>query len=328
MINYIKRNKDYLILITLLLIGTLIMFFPFWIKGDYFIGGGDVKTQWYEFYTLIRREIIKGIKNKSFPFYSWSMFLGGDIWSSKASYGMFDIFNIIFYPININYFVIYEIQILLKIIVAGISCYILLNYIYGKSKGTLLCSLCYGLSSFAVYFVSQPGFLSFYALLPLYLYGIETYIKDNKKCYFIISVFLLLVTNYYLFFSISLFSPFYFAYRYINNKHSFKGFVLSAFKLVLLYLIGFLISGCVIIPTFLYIIQNERVGNFNGSLVFKDIILYLHLIVNGLVPSQTYIYESNVFDFRTDLAHQCQSDLVIACLFDWIECRTVVVQAD
>lgn len=297
MISHIKKRKEIYLLIMLLSLAVFVMFLPSWIKGGYFVGGGDVKTQWYEFYTLFQREMVNSIKNKSFPFYSWVMFLGGDLWSSKASYGMFDIYNIPFYLTSINYFVVYEIQTLLKIVVGGLSCYSFLNKMFGNNKWNFLGAFIYGLSSFAIYFTSQPGFLSFYSLLPLYFLGIENYLRDDKKIVFVLSVFFLLSSNYYLFFSVCFFSPFYFIYRYYNLNGSIKKISRKIWGIIFIFLIGLFLSACFIFPTFLNIIQNERVGMYNTNLFFKDLQLYLHLLINSFVPGQTYIYGNNIFDF-------------------------------
>jgi len=152
------------------------------------------------------------------------------------------------------------------------------------------------LSSYSIYFLSQPIFSSFYALAPLFFLGMEKYLKENKKILFIITVPLLLLTDYYLFFTISIFAPIYFIYRYYNINKTLNGFVLSALKLIGYYLIGVLISGAFILPSFLYIMQNDRVGGFSLTLFFDDLLVYLHLLVGSFVPSQTYIYGNNIFE--------------------------------
>lgn len=294
--NFIKKHKYLISLLALLSIATILMFLPSWIKGNYFVGGGDVKTQWYPFYTLNRRTTINALRDHTLPFYSFVLFLGNNIWASKSSYGLFDIYNIFTYVIDNNYFFIYNLQCFIKILVSGISCYLLIDSIYKDKKTSLLAGLCYGLSSFAIYFTSQPGFLSFYSLAPLYFLGMEIYLKNNKKFLFIITVFTLLLTNYYLFVALSLFSPLYFLYRYYNINKSFKNVIISTLKLIGYYFIGVLLSGIVIVPAFFYVIQNERVGGLNTSLAYKDLSVYFHLFTSAFVPNHTYIYGNNVFE--------------------------------
>lgn len=296
--NFIKKHKYFISLLLLLSIAAILMFLPSWIKGNYFVGGGDVKTQWYPFYTLNRRTTINALKDHTLPFYSFVLFLGNNIWASKSSYGLFDIYNIFTYIINNNYFFIYGLQCFVKILVSGLSCYLLIDNIYKNKKTSLLAGLCYGLSSFAIYFTSQPGFLSFYSLVPLYFLGIELYLRNNKKVLFIIIVFILLLTNYYLFVALSLFSPLYFLYRYYNINKSFKNVVVSTLKLIGYYFVGVLLSGVVIIPAFLYVVQNDRIGAYEISLSYDDLSVYFHLFISAFVPNHTYIYGNNIFDIN------------------------------
>ena len=102
MVNILKKNKELFILIGIVLALALCLELPSWLQGGYFVGGGDIKTQWYPFYVLNRRETINAIKSGSFPFYSWVLFLGNNIWASKTSYGFVDIFNLIFYVFRWN----------------------------------------------------------------------------------------------------------------------------------------------------------------------------------------------------------------------------------
>ncbi|MDO4499719.1 MAG: YfhO family protein [Erysipelotrichaceae bacterium] len=293
---------------SLILLAIFAMMAPSFIQGKYFVGGGDVKTQWFPFYTLNRRTTINALRNRTLPFYSFVLFLGNNIWASKSSYGLFDIYNVITYLIDKDYFFIYNLQVATKILASGIAMYLLIKYIYQNKKTAMIAGLCYGLSSFAIYFTSQPGFLSFYSLAPFYFLGIEHYLKENRKLLFIFTVFILLITNYYFFYSCSALTPIYFIYRYLNINKKFKGLIKSALILIAYYFIGVLMSGVVVVPAFLYVLQNERVGGLNTSLTFRDLNTYFHLFISTFVPSQTYIYGNNIFD---DPSHNIKE----VCLF-------------
>ena len=294
--SFLRKHKYLILLILVLSLGAVLMFLPSILQGKYFIGGGDVKTQWYPFYTLNRRTTINALRDHTLPFYSFVLFLGNNIWASKSSYGLFDVYNVLTYVLNKDYFFIYDLQCFIKILVSGINAYLLIDYLYKNKRVSFIGGMCFGLSSFAIYFTSQPGFLSFYSLVPLYLLGMEKYLKGNKKYLFIIMVFVLLLSNYYFFYALSLFSPIYFIYRYYNIHGECKGVFKSALKLIGFYFIGVLISCVVIVPAFLYVIENERVGGLSTALTYSDLSVYLHLFISGLVPSHTYIYGNNVFD--------------------------------
>lgn len=290
-------NKYFYLLILFMLISITTMMLPAWLEGKFFLGGGDIKTQWDPFYYLNRQETISALKDGKLPFYSWILFLGTNLWSSKASYGLFDIYNLFTYPFHTDYLHVYLVLCYLKMLVAAMLCYVYLEYIGIRKEYCMLGGLCFGMSSFGVYFTSEFGFLSFYSLLPLYFLGIEMFLKERKRIPFIISVILLFLTNYYLFFSITLLSPVYFIYRCVNIRREFKTMVLNALEMVGLYLIGFLICGVMILPVFSFITQNQRVGAGGLVYTYNNLKIYLHLLTASLIPNQTYIFGNNVYTF-------------------------------
>ena len=298
MVNIIKKNKELLILIGILLAIGICVEMPSWIKGGYFVGGGDIKTQWYPFYVLNRRETINALKSGNLPFYSWILFLGNNIWASKISYGFVDIFNLIFYLCRENYFWIYGFQVILKILTAGITAFLFFSYTFNNKKKGLIGGLLFASSSYLLYFSSQSSFMSVVALSPLYLLGIEKFIRENKHILFTISVTLLLLTNYYLFFSLTLISPFYYLYRYYNINNNLKGIFKSVIKIILYYFVGLMISAVFILPSFFYVLQNERVGYMNSDpLFYDDIKIYLNVLYSMFVPSDLSIYGNNIYFF-------------------------------
>ena len=107
MLNKIKKHKYFIFLVFVLSIGTFLMFLPSFLEGNYYVGGGDVKTQWYPFYILNRRTTINTLRDHTLPFYSFVLFLGNNIWASKSSYGLFDLYNLLTYLIDKDYFFIY-----------------------------------------------------------------------------------------------------------------------------------------------------------------------------------------------------------------------------
>lgn len=296
--SFIKKNKEFITLLLLIIFIGVLCELPSWLKGCYFVSGGDVKTQWYPFYVLNRRETINSIKTGSLPFYSWILFLGNNIWSSMTTYGFIDIYNLFFYPTHAQYFWIFDVQFILKLLVAGIGFYLLINYIFNNKKSALFAGVLYASSSFLFHFSSQSGFLSFVSFMPFYLLGIVKFIKENKKILFIINTTLLFVTNYYLFFSITVLSPFIFIYCYYNIKKSLNNVWLSMLKIMLCYVVGFMLSAVFTLPSFLYLLQNERLGDFDDHLFYySNIKMYLHIINSFFVPNELFIYGNNVFNF-------------------------------
>ncbi|MBQ1478025.1 MAG: YfhO family protein [Erysipelotrichaceae bacterium] len=294
--TFIEKYKYLILLVFFMILGVSMMMLPAWLNGEMFVGGGDIKTQWDPFYTLNRRETIDALRQGKLPFYSWILFLGTNLWASKASYGLFDPFNIATYPLGVSYLYIYQLLCFVKMITGALGMYACLRYTGVSKKHSFLGGLLYGLSSYSVYFTSEFGFLSFYVLLPFYFLGLERWLKEGRRDLFILSVFVLFLVNYYLFFAVTMLTPVFFLYRYYRNHSSLKGWFLSALRLIIGYLAGFLLAGAVIVPVVYFILQNSRVGSSGLVWTYDDPKVYLHLLISTLVPSHTFIYGNNVFE--------------------------------
>ncbi len=293
--TFVKEHKYLCIMAMAIVLGVLVIYIPSFISGKYYVGGGDIKTQNYEYYLLAKRETLNALKNGTLPFYSFVLFLGNNIWASKPDY-LLDPFNIITYILPVDFYLINDFICIVKLLTAGIGTYLVINKIYRNEKAAALGGFLFAMSSYAVYFTSQPAFLSFFAIVPFYLLGIELYLSEKKKGLFIATVFLSFLISYYLFFALTVFTPVYFLYRYYNINGSFKGWFKSALILIVYYLIGCLLSCFSLVPGAVYVLGNDRVGKSSLSFTYDDIKIYLHLIYSRLVPSQSYIYANNVFD--------------------------------
>ena len=284
------KGKFEIILLILVSITLLSMIVPYLFTNTPFEYGGDLKPQHFAFYTEFRSLIVNFIRTKQLPFYSWHSFLGTAFWSAKAYYGLGDIYNYFSILFRTHYYNIFMFQTILKLLVSSFSFYYLSRvYKYNKQTSIIL-GISYAFSSWMLFFLGQPMFISFCSFLPLFFIGIEKYLAERKRIFFIFSVALLLCTNYYLFFILSILTPAYFIYRYYSLHQEMKGVVKSALELIGYYGIGVLLTGILILPTALYIVQNDRVGSVEFSLLHGDLKIYFHLIQSIFVPSQNLIY--------------------------------------
>ena len=85
MIKKAFKNQKKLLLLITLIIGFLVLFFKFVLKKP-FILGNDQLFQYNIFYKEWIRLIEEFIENKSFPMYSWNMYLGTDFYSAMGYY--------------------------------------------------------------------------------------------------------------------------------------------------------------------------------------------------------------------------------------------------
>lgn len=293
------KKRDYKYIFYLLLIVAFICsccFLPYIITDTPLTYGTDIKPQWFLFYEEFRNLITNFIETGTFPFYSWTMFLGNNFFASKSYYLMGDIFSYFGLLFNMQFFNMALLIEIIKFFVAASTMFMFLKEIGISKKTCILGAVCYTFSSWAIFFSGQLSFLSFYCWMPLYFLGIERYLRNNKKAVYILSAVLLLFTNFYFFYTISLLSPFYFGYRFYLLNGNFKSFWKSAGKLIIYYLIGVMITGILTFPTIHYILDNDRIGGIQYFFAFDQIKIYLHELVAMFVPNYLYIYKSNVFE--------------------------------
>ncbi|MEG0660353.1 MAG: YfhO family protein [Anaerorhabdus sp.] len=293
------KNKEikYLLILT---VATLIIlgcyFLPYVMNNIPLTYGTDLKPQWFEFYTEFERLIKEFFQTGTLPFYSWTLFLGNNFFASKSYYLMGDLFSYIGLLFNTEFFKTAMYLEVIKLFVAAYSMYFFLKKVNIKPYTRIIGSLCYAFSAWAIFFSGQLSFLSFYCLMPLYFLGIELFFKDRKFVLFILMTMILVLTNFYFFYTVSIFTVLYFSYRYYIIHHNFKYFWKNAFILIGYYLIGILCSAVLTIPTLFYILGNDRIGDIKYFFAFDQLRIYLHNLVAAFVPNYLYIYQNNIFE--------------------------------
>ena len=293
-----KKRITPILGLTLIALGlVLLMISPYLIKGLPFEYGGDLKPTYFPYYTEFRSLIGQFIKQGQLPFYSWNLFLGNNFWASKSFYMLGDIYYYFSLLFNIHFYDIFKIQTIVKLLVSTLSMYALLRYLKASQIASYILALCFGFSSWVIFFLGQPMFVSAYSFTPLFFLAVEIYLKEKKITLFILITSLLLLTNYYMFFSLSFFTPFYYTARYYAIRNGFKDFIKDTAWLIGVYLVAVLSTMVLILPSFINIIQNDRVGTFYLAFFFDKPEIYFHQLQALFVPSQNVIYQDyNVFE--------------------------------
>ncbi|MFV0379915.1 MAG: YfhO family protein [Anaerorhabdus sp.] len=292
--NFIKKNQVELITLTIFLILLLVTFLPQAFSGLAFAEGYDIRQQHYPFFEEFRNEWTSFLSFGSFPkiftndlpFYSWTSFLGSNFWASKAYYTLGDIYNYLFLPFKaLHYFDIRFIQTILKFMIAGLSSYLFLKKFYKTKTALIVGTISYSFSFWIILFMGQPIFITFYSFIPLYFLGMESYLREKKKILFISMCAILLITNYYLYYTLSCLSVAYYIYRYICLGKEKKDFIKETSILIGYYFVGVLMSMVIILPAGLYMLSNNRIGGMEASLIFPNFKIYLNMIHSILSPS-------------------------------------------
>ena len=293
----IKRYlKPILILEGLSLLILFFYFFPNLISGNPHLFSYDIIQQWQPFYNEFSNIIHESIYQRSLPFYSFNLFLGSDFFSSKTYYLMGDIFAYFSLLLPFSFPIVHSILIIIKHLVASLTMYLLLKEWGFKDKTAIIGGLLYSFSAWAIFFNVQWVFLSFYALFPLYLLGIDYAIKKNKYLLFYVMAFSLLIMNWYLFFIVSILSPIYYLYRYYNIYSSLKKALKPILSIVFIYIIAALSTAIFTLPTILYILKGDRFAT--DIELFYPLEAYFNLLIAPFVPSQLFLSQQyqNVFD--------------------------------
>ena len=234
-------KKRILSLIAVLLITSLILFISFY---DYifqnwpFIPYYDMRTQYRQYFVEFERLIMNAIEYKTLPFWSWNFFLGNNFWASKSYQLLGDIFAYVSLFIKAHVYNRILIVTLLKYILSTITFFYYLEHRSKSFKVRLVGALAYSFSSYILRFTEQPFFMTFYALIPLYLIGIENVLSRKRPYLFVIIASLLLITNYYLFYTLTVFSLIYFVFRINELKLDLKTSLIKLGSFIALYLFG------------------------------------------------------------------------------------------
>ena len=222
-------------------LGIVCRKYPF---GPYSLLISDLESQYAPFLALYRDKILslaKGGDLISVLSYSFAMGLGKNFLGSFGYY--------LASPLNLLYLFIDVTQIDLMVFIiiasklslsAGSMCLFLCSRTTDrKSSFPVLLALFYAFSLYAAVFAFQIMWLDGYLLLPLLLYFIEKYIKDQKTGGILVTLLLLFVTNYYIAYMAGIFSFFYLCVRLYVLKTELK----TAVKKVLKYAAAAVICG-------------------------------------------------------------------------------------
>ena len=295
-----------LLKLAILTLGIIFVFYlPYILTNTPFEYGGDLKPQGFTFFTEFKNIIsFSKLLNGVFPFYSWNLFLGTNFWASKTYYLMSDFFSYVSLLSPFHFYTTYAIVTGLKVILAAVIFYMYLGSFTKHTWSRAIGALSYAFSAWMIYFYGQTSFVSYYALMPLLLWSTELFLSKKWQLPFVLSVGLLLLTNFLFFYSSSIFLALYFTYRFLILNKSFKGFIKATLHLIILYLIGVMISSIFILPSFYYMLGNDRVGNTAISIFYNDPKIYMHLLSAIFVPSHVFIYGNNVFETNYHISRE------------------------
>ena len=253
----------------------------------------DGLVQHYQAYIFTKdwiQSVIQSL-NVSFdqiPLYSFQLGQGADIMTTLNSYDLLDPvtwLSILIVPGDT--YLSYCLMILLKVYLAGIS-FSLFAFLFTKDRISVFCGcMTYLFAGLLIILSSRhPNFVSGFYFLPLMLYGEELYLRKRRILPVVISVFLSVLTSYYVFYmSMILFAGY--TLIHVLDFQNFKESFLSGLKIAGLSILGVTLAGIVILPSAYAFLQCSRSGILTGytdSLLVYPLDFYKSLIQFAFVP--------------------------------------------
>ena len=215
-----KKIKENYIFILSFILPMVIMFVIFTSLGVGFIGektiiSSDMYTQYVAYFGKFK-DILSGDGS---IFYSFNKSIGGNNIGLFAYYlaSPLNLLLILFPKSAIGEFIF--IIYLIKIGLASLCFSLYISKVYKKKDlFVVIFSLCYALMSYNICFQMNIMWMDGMMLLPLVALGIEEIILKGKYKLYMIVLFMVVVSNYYIGYMICIFSVVYFFYKSIIYK--------------------------------------------------------------------------------------------------------------
>ena len=215
-----KKIKENYIFILSFILPMVIMFVVFTSLGVGFIGdktivSSDMYTQYVAYFGKFK-DILSGDGS---IFYSFNKSIGGNNIGLFAYYlaSPLNLLLILFPKSAIGEFIF--IIYLIKIGLASLCFSLYISKVYKKKDlFVVIFSLCYALMSYNICFQMNIMWMDGMMLLPLVALGIEEIILKGKYKLYMIVLFMVVVSNYYIGYMICIFSVVYFFYKSIIYK--------------------------------------------------------------------------------------------------------------
>ncbi|HHV10941.1 MAG TPA: YfhO family protein [Clostridiales bacterium] len=287
-------KNTYLIYTLSFLLLLPIVFLPFILEGRSFVWHEDGLYQHYpllQYYGKLLRGLLAG---QGFPMVDYKLGLGFDTITTIHYYALGDPIALLTVFMTLeNGAALYNILILLRFYLVGISFILFCRYWGKKGLGVSLGALLYTFCGYA-YFAGlrHPFFLNPMIYLPLILLGLEKVLRKQKPYLLIIMVFITTMSNFYFFYMLSIIAVVYVIFRYFyvyykSEKNIFAGFLTTGLRTGGYYLLGVAMAGILLIPMVYAFLQNGRLSSkpeLATGFFHYDKDYYIHLVQAMFVP--------------------------------------------
>ncbi|MBQ8343417.1 MAG: YfhO family protein [Clostridia bacterium] len=262
-----NRAKAWLWAVLIFIVSLAFVMLPFVFRGTYTVWtgmSGDGATQFITFF-----EHMKGAGwLKSIGDYDFYIGLGADYLTSFSFYSLFDPFNLILFGLPFNAMANYTLTMACKQLACALTMFAYLRYKGVKNSYGIILSAAYMLSGFVAFtFVRHYNLAVGPIYLPLAIMGVDKLFNRERPYLFMASLLLCLVSNFYVFFSLSVFVVAYAIAYYFHDcafkgeKKSVKDFFAKLVPIGAYYLLAVVLAGVVLLPNLYGYLHAARSGS-------------------------------------------------------------------
>lgn len=273
------KKKNILIYLISALIPVLIFLICSILNG--YLPFGDEVLNAYDSYTQypgFLLEYVRGLKVGN-PFYSFGGSLGFNLFGTITYYAIspLNILAVFANPMNYPYFAV--VMTYLRFALLGSSMCFYLSHKNFKPANIVLFSSLYSLMGFTSAYYYNYIWIDSIIMLPLVIHGLDSLLEGKNASFYIVSLTLAIMINYYIGYMICIFSLIWFLYRssQIENKTGiFKTFILSS-------LLAGGMSACILLPSTFALLQGKS-ALFSTTEYFgfsKNALTFLYTLTTG-----------------------------------------------
>ncbi len=235
--------------------------------GKYLITIYDSRVQYPGFFMSL----------KNMHFFMFNVGLGFNFYGMMAYYLMNPLNLLIKFFDIYSYNTFYFLIIILKIGLCGLS----MQFFLSREKKhdnlwSVIFSIIYALMGYVASYYYNVFWLDGVIMLPLILIGINKLVSQKSSMFYVITLAISLMINFYTGYMNCIFSVIYFIYKLVElNKYKNKKIIIN---FIISSLIAVLIAGVVLVPTFFALMAGKASGfqdTFTKYFAFNDNIKYL-----------------------------------------------------
>ncbi len=261
----------YTILWFMLILGLILIFK---IKNRVFLWSPDGVYQHYASFNYLCDYLNSMLeKHQLLSIFNFSLGQGLDVITTLGPYDFTDPISIIaalVFPLS--RLQRYSLMIIIKLYLIGLSFALYCDAVNYKNKtAVILASIAYTFSGAVLFtLIRHPNYINWAYFFPFLLSGVEFYIRKGTRIPLVVFIFLNIVTSYYTFYINAILVVICVVVKsvchvvQIKSVVALKAELLKGGRIAIVFLVGILLSSCVLFPTVFAFANNSRVGVATG----------------------------------------------------------------